>query len=61
MEYKFVSLDSNRLMKNVDDLIGVACNLNSQNYENLIQMRAQLERELKTIYKIEVSIFDKDQ
>jgi hypothetical protein len=57
--YRFVAVDPKRMMKAIDDLIGTACNLNSQNYENLIQMRGQLEQDLQKIYKIEISIIDK--
>jgi hypothetical protein len=53
MNYKFVAVDSKQMLRSIDDMIGVACNLNSQNYENLMNMREQLEKDLQKIYKFE--------
>lgn len=53
MQYKFTEVDSKKLMSSIDDMIGVACSLNSQNYESLIKMRYQFEKELTAMYKIE--------
>lgn len=53
MQYKFTEVDSKELMGAIDDMIGIACSLNSQNYENLIKMRHKFQKELETMYKIE--------
>lgn len=57
MTYKFVRVDSDDLISEIDNMIGVACSLNSQqNYENLMSMRENFKEKVQEIYKVEKKI-----
>lgn len=53
MNYKFVELDTDAMMTHIDDMIGIACSLNSQNYETLMKMRKELKNNLEGIFRID--------